>query len=161
MEHVDAGAGLSIRKLPTVWKIFVTTATTMSSIVPVDLLAAATNPLYFSNLVTTNVSDPKTIALLSYNDAFADHLMGSNASARRLYNLDWEAFHEVCMLDIETSIVKTFVFHSEEAIHGSKRHFPFYDARQHFHIHRNLGEEKTHSRGTILHLISNPFITTP
>lgn len=93
--NIHAGAHLSIEQLPIVWKVFVTTAITMSSIIPVDLLAGATNPGYFSNLVTTNVSDPTTIALLSFNDTFRNDVLGENATARRLYNLDWQAFHEV------------------------------------------------------------------
>ncbi|KAJ4351870.1 uncharacterized protein N0V89_007214 [Didymosphaeria variabile] len=77
----------------------------MSSIVPVDLLAAATNPLYFSNLVTTNASDPSTIALLSYNDTFRNDVLGENATARRLYNLDHEAFHEMGTYNRKTNSI--------------------------------------------------------
>ncbi|KAJ4299894.1 hypothetical protein N0V90_005141 [Kalmusia sp. IMI 367209] len=75
----------------------------MSSIIPVDLLAAATNPAYFTNLVTTNASDPSTIALLSFNDTFRTNILGDNATARRLYNLDWEAFHEMGTYNKETN----------------------------------------------------------
>jgi gluconolactonase len=92
---IHAGVHLSVQTLPTVWKIITTTFTTMSSIIPVDLLAAATNPAYFTNLVTTNISNPSTIALLAYNDTFRTHVLGENATARQLYNLDWQAFHEM------------------------------------------------------------------
>ncbi|KAF1952839.1 calcium-dependent phosphotriesterase [Byssothecium circinans] len=67
----------------------------MSSIIPVDLLSAATNPSYFTNLVSTNSSNPINIALLSYNDTFRNNVLGSNATARQLYNLPWQAFHEM------------------------------------------------------------------
>jgi gluconolactonase len=93
--NLHAGAHLSITPLLTVWKIITTTTTTMSSIVSVNLLAAATNPSYFSNLTTTNASDPSTIALLAYNDTFTTNVLGENATARRLFNLDWQAFHEM------------------------------------------------------------------
>lgn len=93
--HAGAHLSLSEYNLSTVWKVIVTITTTMSSIIPVDLSMAATNPGYFSNLVTTNKSDPSTIALLSYNNTFRDSVLGENATARRLYNLDWQAFHEV------------------------------------------------------------------
>ncbi|KAF2675848.1 lactonohydrolase [Lentithecium fluviatile CBS 122367] len=93
--NIHAGVHLSLKPLPTIWKIIKTTITTMSSIIPVDLLSAATNPSYFTNLVTTNASNPSTIALLSYNDTFRTNVLGENATARQLYNLDWEAFHEM------------------------------------------------------------------
>jgi gluconolactonase len=96
--HIHAGAHVVLNQLPIVWKVIIVVVTTMSSIVPVDLLAAATNPLYFGSLVTTNVEDPSTIALLSFNETFRDDVLGENATARRLWNLDWQAFHEVCGL---------------------------------------------------------------
>lgn len=94
-ENIHAGVHLSVAPLRTVWKIVTTTVTTMSSIIPVDLLAAATNPLYWSSLVTTNMSNPTKIALLSYNDTFRMNVLGENATARQLYNLDYKAFHEM------------------------------------------------------------------
>jgi gluconolactonase len=80
---------------PIIWKIIIstTTAAIMSSIIPVDLLSFATNPSYISTLTTTNTSNPTTISLLAYDERFAS-VVGANASARQLYNLDWEAFHE-------------------------------------------------------------------
>lgn len=77
----------------------------MSSIIPVDLLSAATNPSFFTNLVSTNASDPSTIALLSYNDTFRNNILGPNASARRLYNLDWQAFHEMGTYNRDTKSI--------------------------------------------------------
>jgi len=93
--NIHAGVHLSVTPLRTIWKIITTTMTTISSIIPVDLLAGATNPSYFSTLVTTNISNPSTIALLSYNDTFRTNVLGENATARQLYNLDWKAFHEM------------------------------------------------------------------
>lgn len=93
--NIHAGAHLSFKPLPVIWKVVTTTIVSMSSIIPIDLPSAATNPAYFANLVTTNVSDPSTIALLSYNDTFTTNVLGSNATARQLYNLPWEAFHEM------------------------------------------------------------------
>lgn len=87
----------------------------MSSIVSVDLLAAATNPLYFANLVTTNISNPSTITLLSYNDTFRTNVLGENATARQLYNLDWQAFHEMGAYNRKTnSLYVTSNFQSLE-----------------------------------------------
>ncbi|KAF2010595.1 calcium-dependent phosphotriesterase [Aaosphaeria arxii CBS 175.79] len=74
----------------------------MSSITNVDLLSAATNPSYFSTLVTTNVSNPTTISLLSYNSNFSN-VIGDGATARQLYDLDWEAFHEMGTYNRETN----------------------------------------------------------
>ncbi|KAF2708152.1 calcium-dependent phosphotriesterase [Pleomassaria siparia CBS 279.74] len=76
----------------------------MSSIIPVDLLAGATNPGYFSTLATTNISNPTTISLLAYNDDFTT-LLGAGATARQLYSLDWEAFHEMGTYNRETNSV--------------------------------------------------------
>jgi gluconolactonase len=93
--NIHAGVHLSVTPLRTVWKTIITTMTAVSSFIPVDLLSAATNPAYFSNLVTTNVSNPSTIALLAFNDTFRTNILGENATARQLHNLDWEAFHEM------------------------------------------------------------------
>ncbi|KAF2996273.1 hypothetical protein E8E13_004828 [Curvularia kusanoi] len=65
----------------------------MSSIIPVDLLSYATNPGYLSTLATTNISNPTTISLLAYDPSFTS-VIGANATARQLYSLDYEAFHE-------------------------------------------------------------------
>jgi gluconolactonase len=78
-----------------IWKIVTLTITTiiMSLIIPIDLTALATNPALLSQYVPTNVSNPTVIKLLAYNEQFVD-VLGANASARQLYNLDWQAFHE-------------------------------------------------------------------
>ncbi|KAF1937453.1 lactonohydrolase [Clathrospora elynae] len=65
----------------------------MSSIIPVDLLSFATNPSYLNTLVTTNASNPTVINLLAYDESFAS-VIGEDATARQLYDLDWQAFHE-------------------------------------------------------------------
>jgi len=114
-DHISAGACLLFKQLPIVWKVVIATTTTMSSIVSVDLLAAATNPLYFANLVTTNISNPSTITLLSYNDTFRTNVLGENATARQLYNLDWQAFHEMGAYNRKTnSLYVTSNFQSLE-----------------------------------------------
>ncbi|KAF2110918.1 hypothetical protein BDV96DRAFT_583137 [Lophiotrema nucula] len=93
---VHAGANVEYKRpVLSVLKIITTTLVQMSNIVSIDLLAAATNPLYFQQLVTTNASNPTTIELLAYNNTFATDVLGSNATARQLYNLPWQAFHEM------------------------------------------------------------------
>lgn len=73
----------------------------MSSIIPVDLLSFATNPLYLNSIVSTNASNPTTIEFLSYNSSFAS-ILGGNATARQLYNLDYSAFHEAGVYSKDT-----------------------------------------------------------
>ena len=86
------------------WKILITTiiATIMSSIIPVDLLSFATNPSYINTIATTNISNPKTIELLSYDQSFAS-VIGEQATARQLYSLDWQAFHEAGVYSRDTN----------------------------------------------------------
>ncbi|KAF2186766.1 lactonohydrolase [Zopfia rhizophila CBS 207.26] len=105
MDHQSAiSAGIHISWKPTsVVKIVIETVVKMVNILNVDLLAAATNPAYFSTLVTTNVSNPTTISLLAYNETFTTNVLGQGATARQLYNLDWEAFHEMGTYNKETN----------------------------------------------------------
>ncbi|KAF2852527.1 lactonohydrolase [Plenodomus tracheiphilus IPT5] len=65
----------------------------MSSIIPVDLLSFATNPSYLNTLVATNNTPIPAINLLAYDPSFAS-IIGENATARQLYDLNWQAFHE-------------------------------------------------------------------
>jgi gluconolactonase len=79
-----------------VWKYIVFTIVTMvimSSIIPIDLTAFATDASYLNSFVPQNVSNPTVVNLLAYNDDFYN-VLGHNATARQLYNLDWQAFHE-------------------------------------------------------------------
>jgi gluconolactonase len=87
-----------------IWKIIITTtiAAVMSSIIPVDLLSFATNPAYINTLATTNVSNPTTIELLAYDPTFAV-VIGEQATARQLYSLDYQAFHEAGVYNKETN----------------------------------------------------------
>jgi gluconolactonase len=87
-----------------IWKTVITTiiAAVMSSIIPVDLLSYATNPAYINTLATTNVSNPKTIELLAYDQSFAA-VIGEQATARQLYSLDYQAFHEAGVYNKETN----------------------------------------------------------
>jgi gluconolactonase len=114
MNQIHAGAHItydsynpvnSSSSVTTIWKFLLTTLyVKMSSIIPVNLLAAATDLSYFSNLVTTNISNPTTIQLLAYNENFTN-LLGADATARQLYNLDWQAFHEMGTFNKETNSV--------------------------------------------------------
>lgn len=63
------------------------------SITNVDMLALATNPLYFNTLAATNITQP-AISLLAYDAAFEQSVVYPNATARLLSNESWEAFHE-------------------------------------------------------------------
>ena len=62
------------------------------SFVNVDLLALARDANYFSTLSATNVTAP-AISLLSYHPDFQT-VLGENATARKIAELPWEAFHE-------------------------------------------------------------------
>ncbi|KAI9054231.1 hypothetical protein LZ554_001399 [Drepanopeziza brunnea f. sp. 'monogermtubi'] len=62
------------------------------SFVNVDLLALARDATYFSTLSATNMTAP-SISLLSYSPEFQT-VLGANATARKIADLPWEAFHE-------------------------------------------------------------------
>ncbi|PHH92698.1 hypothetical protein CDD83_5935 [Cordyceps sp. RAO-2017] len=64
----------------------------MSHFVQVDLLAVATDAQYFAKLPATNIVEP-AVSLLSYHADF-EHVLGPAATARKLWDLPWEAFHE-------------------------------------------------------------------
>jgi len=68
------------------------------SITNVDMLALATNPLYFNTLAATNITQP-AISLLAYDTAFEQSVVYPNATARLLSNESWEAFHEAGIYD--------------------------------------------------------------
>lgn len=63
----------------------------MSQYVNIDLLAAATNAQYLTGLLGA-AAEP-AISLLSYRADFYD-VLGHNATARMVWDLPWEAFHE-------------------------------------------------------------------
>jgi gluconolactonase len=90
-------------QVPVIWKVVIDTiiTNTMSSIIPVDLVSFATDPSYLNTLVTTNVSNPSVISLLAYDESFAS-VIGENATARQLQNLDWQAFHEAGVYNKDT-----------------------------------------------------------
>jgi gluconolactonase len=90
--------------VPVIWKTIILTIVTiiMSSIIPIDLTAFATDASYLTNIVPTNVTNPTTIKLLGYNSDFVN-VLGSNATARQLYNLDWQAFHEAGIYNKQTN----------------------------------------------------------
>lgn len=87
-----------------VWKFVIITsvAAVMSSIISVDLLSYATNPAYINTLATTNISNPSTIELLAYDPSFPS-VIGQQATARQLYSLDWQAFHEAGVYNKDTN----------------------------------------------------------
>ncbi|ETI46832.1 hypothetical protein F443_08839 [Phytophthora nicotianae P1569] len=63
------------------------------SLISVDLHALATGGAdYLASLHTFNESNPG-IALLSYDASFAD-VLSTNATAKKIADLDWQAFHE-------------------------------------------------------------------
>lgn len=74
----------------------------MSSIVPIDLTALATNASYLAPFTQTNPSNPTAINLLAYDNDFVN-VLGSNATARRLYNIDWQPFHEAGIYNKQTN----------------------------------------------------------
>jgi len=63
------------------------------SIVNVDLLSLAINPLYFNTLAATNISQP-AISLLAYDASFNQSVVFPNATAKLISDNSWEAFHE-------------------------------------------------------------------
>jgi gluconolactonase len=62
------------------------------SFVNVDLLALARDATYFTTLPATNINLP-AISLLSYHPDFQT-VLGENATARKIADLPWPAFHE-------------------------------------------------------------------
>lgn len=76
----------------------------MSSIIPIDLLSVATNPLYFSTLSATNITQP-AISLLSYDPTFNTTILYPNATATLLADESWQAFHEGGVYDSSQNIL--------------------------------------------------------
>ncbi|POR39513.1 Gluconolactonase [Tolypocladium paradoxum] len=64
----------------------------MSHFVNIDLLAVASDANYFAKLPATNITAP-AISLLAYHDDFYN-VLGHNATARKVLDLPWAAFHE-------------------------------------------------------------------
>ncbi|KAI8932359.1 hypothetical protein NX059_010551 [Plenodomus lindquistii] len=91
-------------QLPFIWKtiVFTIITTVMSGIIPVDLLAFATNPSYLDTLVSTTNTTSPVINLLAYDPSFTS-ILGGNATARQLYDLDWQAFHEAGVYNAATN----------------------------------------------------------
>lgn len=89
-------------QIHVVWKtiIFDTRTVIMSSIIPIDLSALATNPLLVNNIVTANNSGP--ISLLGYNADFAN-VLGPNAKARLVHDAPFQPFHEAGIYNKQTN----------------------------------------------------------
>ncbi|ODA78235.1 hypothetical protein RJ55_05616 [Drechmeria coniospora] len=64
----------------------------MSHIVSVSLPSLAVDAGYFAKLPETNITKP-AISLLAYHDDFRA-VLGCNATARKVWDLPWAAFHE-------------------------------------------------------------------
>jgi gluconolactonase len=69
-------------------------AASMSNIINIDLLALATNLTYLSSIPAISSTTP-AISLLAYHSTFAADVLGENAKAGQLYDLPWQAFHEM------------------------------------------------------------------
>ncbi|KAF2822709.1 calcium-dependent phosphotriesterase [Ophiobolus disseminans] len=91
-------------QVPVIWKTIIVTAVSsiMSSIIPVDLTAFATNPSYVNNLVATNSTGPAVVSFLAYNPDFAN-VLGANATARLVHDAPWQAFHEAGIYSKQTN----------------------------------------------------------
>lgn len=71
------------------------------SVTTVNLLALASNPLYFDTLAATNITQP-AISLLSYDPSFTQSVIYPNATARLLSQPGWQAYHEGGVYDSAT-----------------------------------------------------------
>ncbi|KAK2011914.1 calcium-dependent phosphotriesterase [Colletotrichum eremochloae] len=89
------GIGLSSGsfKIPSIQQVALWFQAASMSLVNVDLHALATGGSgYLAAINAANLSTP-AISLLSYHPSFAD-VIGANATARKIADLDWQAFHE-------------------------------------------------------------------
>lgn len=96
----------------------------MSSIIPVDLLAIATDPNYFTTFAATNQSQP-AISLLSYDPSFGTSIVYPNATATLLADYSWQAFHEGGVYDsvLNTLIVSSNFESLDDPINMTYIHF--------------------------------------
>ncbi|KAK2035585.1 calcium-dependent phosphotriesterase [Colletotrichum zoysiae] len=91
------GIGLSSdsfnKAFPSIQQVALWFQAASMSLVNVDLHALATGGAgYLASINAANLSTP-AISLLSYQPSFAD-VIGANATARKIADLDWQAFHE-------------------------------------------------------------------
>ncbi|KAF9874203.1 SMP-30/Gluconolaconase/LRE-like region [Colletotrichum karsti] len=87
------GIGLSSGSLPSLQQVVLWFQAATMSLINVDLNALATGGAgYLASINAANLSVP-AISLLAYEPSFAD-VVGANATARKIADLPWEAFHE-------------------------------------------------------------------
>ncbi|KAF5501261.1 Gluconolactonase [Colletotrichum siamense] len=87
------GIGLSSSNIPSLQQIALWFQAATMSLVNVDLNALAVGGAgYLASINAANLSTP-AISLLAYEPAFAD-VVGANATARKIADLPWQAFHE-------------------------------------------------------------------
>lgn len=76
----------------------------MVTVTSVDLLTLATSLPYVADLYTTENST-SSIQFLSYNDTFANNILGQNVSSKLVADLGWPAFHEAGVYNKKTNSV--------------------------------------------------------
>ncbi|TDZ28498.1 Gluconolactonase [Colletotrichum spinosum] len=87
------GLGLPGGSLPSLNRLTLWFQSAAMSLLTVDLASLATGGAgYLASINAANLSTP-AISLLSYHPSFAD-VVGSNATARKIADLPWQAFHE-------------------------------------------------------------------
>ncbi|KAK1985941.1 hypothetical protein LZ30DRAFT_706956 [Colletotrichum cereale] len=89
------GIGLSrgIFKVPSIQQVVLWFQAANMSLVNVDLHALATGGAGYLASINAAKLTPPAISLLSYQPSFAG-VIGANATATKIADLDWEAFHE-------------------------------------------------------------------
>lgn len=90
---VSASSLFSDRRIHCTALLTLCIALIMAGFVDVDLLALASNANYFSTLPATSGAEP-AISLLNFNSSFQTDVLGENATARKIADLPWQAFHE-------------------------------------------------------------------
>ncbi|EFQ27314.1 SMP-30/Gluconolaconase/LRE-like region [Colletotrichum graminicola] len=86
-------SGGSFKVLPSIQQVALWFQAASMSLINVDLHALATGGAgYLASINAANLSTP-AISLLSYQPSFVD-VVGANATARKIADLDWQAFHE-------------------------------------------------------------------
>lgn len=74
----------------------------MVNITHVDLLALATSYQYSYQLQTIANNSVDDVSFISYNDTFANDILGPNVSQELITELPWNAFHEAGVYNIKT-----------------------------------------------------------
>ena len=77
----------------------------MVNITTVDLLRLATSFPYAYQLQATANASIDHISFISYNDSFANDILGPDASQELVVHAAWEAFHEAGVYNIKTGML--------------------------------------------------------